>query len=173
MTERTKPGRGSDRTKHSGASIKPTRRSVYSIDDVPIDQIYSSIKAEKPDVHLAPAAADSGGVEMADPPGARVPGGHGVGDVEEPRKAPRIRIVRRPAARGQPLERPPPRPLRLHSVKDSANYCKVSTQTIRRAIKAGRSIGRASRSGSTKPTSSSISLSSRPSRDNSFTLKSR
>jgi hypothetical protein len=162
MTERTKPGRGSDRTKHSGASIKPTSRSVFSIDGVPIDQIYSSIKAEKPDVHLAPAAADSGGVEMADPPGARVPGGHGGGDVEEPGKVPAsgspqgLPLVasrwsaRRRGRSGCSRSRTPPTTARSRP--------RPSAAQSRLAI--FRSIGRASRSGSTKPTSSGISPSS-------------
>jgi excisionase family DNA binding protein len=30
-----------------------------------------------------------------------------------------------------------PRPLNLRTIKESAEYCKVSTQTIRRAIKSG------------------------------------
>jgi excisionase family DNA binding protein len=37
----------------------------------------------------------------------------------------------------QKLEVMPPRPLNLLSVKESAGYAKVSTQTIRRAIKSG------------------------------------
>lgn len=48
----------------------------------------------------------------------------------------RIRIIRKPAAPDQQPERAV-RTLKLRSVKESADYCKVSTQTIRRAIKSG------------------------------------
>jgi excisionase family DNA binding protein len=50
----------------------------------------------------------------------------------------KIKIERRgPAASGRCSEHTPPPPLNLLTIKDSAIYCKVSTQTIRRAIKSG------------------------------------
>jgi excisionase family DNA binding protein len=48
----------------------------------------------------------------------------------------RIRIIRKPAAPGHLPERTHGT-LKLRSVKESAEYCKVSTQTIHRAIKSG------------------------------------
>jgi excisionase family DNA binding protein len=46
------------------------------------------------------------------------------------------RRIGKPAAPDQRSEGAP-RPLKLRTIKESAEYCKVSTQTIRRAIKAG------------------------------------
>lgn len=43
-------------------------------------------------------------------------------------------FVRKPATPARPVASPPKS---LMSVRDAANYCKVSTQTIRRAIKSG------------------------------------
>ena len=49
-----------------------------------------------------------------------------------------IRISKKPGAPVQRVERlGPTRPLKLMSVQDAANYAKVSTQTVRRWIKAG------------------------------------
>ena len=51
--------------------------------------------------------------------------------------ASRITITKKP---GAPVERAanmPPRSLKLMSVQDAAEYADVSTQTVRRAIKAG------------------------------------
>jgi excisionase family DNA binding protein len=48
-----------------------------------------------------------------------------------------IRITRRAGAPGQGLERTTPTSLRLLSIKEAADYAKVSTQTVRRWIKAG------------------------------------
>ena len=45
-----------------------------------------------------------------------------------------LTFVRKPATPAPPMESPPKS---LMSVRDAATYCKVSTQTIRRAIKAG------------------------------------
>ena len=45
-----------------------------------------------------------------------------------------LTFVRKPATPARPVASPPKS---LMSVRDAANYCKVSTQTIRRAIKAG------------------------------------
>ena len=45
-----------------------------------------------------------------------------------------LTFVRKPATPAPPMASPPKS---LMSVRDAANYCKVSTQTIRRAIKAG------------------------------------
>lgn len=46
--------------------------------------------------------------------------------------------VKKPNIPTPPAERTPPRPLRLLSVRDAAAYAKVSTQTVRRLIKAGK-----------------------------------
>ena len=46
-------------------------------------------------------------------------------------------FTRRSAAPARNREGTAPRSLKLLSVKDSADYAKVSTQTVRRAIKAG------------------------------------
>jgi excisionase family DNA binding protein len=48
-----------------------------------------------------------------------------------------IRIRKRPTAPVQDIKVSPPTPLNLRSIKEAALYCKVSTQTIRRAIKSG------------------------------------
>jgi excisionase family DNA binding protein len=48
-----------------------------------------------------------------------------------------IRITRKPGTTAQPAVSMPPRSLRLMSVQGAADYAKVSTQTVRRAIKAG------------------------------------
>ena len=48
-----------------------------------------------------------------------------------------IRIKRRYKPSVHDLRVPPPTPLNLRSIKEAALYCKVSTQTIRRAIKSG------------------------------------
>jgi excisionase family DNA binding protein len=45
-----------------------------------------------------------------------------------------LTFVRKPATPAPPVASPPKS---LMSVRDAANYCKVSTQTIRRAIKSG------------------------------------
>jgi excisionase family DNA binding protein len=45
-----------------------------------------------------------------------------------------ITFVRKPATPARPVASPPKT---LMSVRDAANYCKVSPQTIRRAIKSG------------------------------------
>jgi excisionase family DNA binding protein len=47
-----------------------------------------------------------------------------------------IRITRKSVAPAEPTPSTP-RSLKLMSVQDAANYAKVSTQTVRRAIKAG------------------------------------
>jgi excisionase family DNA binding protein len=49
-----------------------------------------------------------------------------------------IRITRRYGTPAHDPKVPPPRPLELLSVKEAAHYTKVSTQTLRRAMKAGR-----------------------------------
>jgi excisionase family DNA binding protein len=51
--------------------------------------------------------------------------------------APTIRFIRRSAGTGQGLDRAPSVSLNLLSIRESADYAKVSQQTIRRAIKAG------------------------------------
>jgi excisionase family DNA binding protein len=43
-------------------------------------------------------------------------------------------IMRKSETKARPVASPPKT---LMSVRDAANYCKVSTQTIRRAIKSG------------------------------------
>ena len=45
-----------------------------------------------------------------------------------------LTFVRKSATPARPVASPPKS---MMSVSDAANYCKVSTQTIRRAIKAG------------------------------------
>ena len=45
-----------------------------------------------------------------------------------------LTFVRKPATPPPPVASPPKS---LMSVRDAANYCKVSTQSIRRAIKSG------------------------------------
>jgi excisionase family DNA binding protein len=53
--------------------------------------------------------------------------------------APSIRIIKKPGAPAQHVDRlGSRRPLKLMSVQDAANYAKVSTQTVRRWIKAGQ-----------------------------------
>jgi excisionase family DNA binding protein len=49
----------------------------------------------------------------------------------------KIKITRRVAASGPRLDSTPRSPRNLRSIKDAALFCKVSTQTIRRAIKSG------------------------------------
>jgi excisionase family DNA binding protein len=49
-----------------------------------------------------------------------------------------IRITRRYGPPAHEVKIPAPRPLELLSVKEAAHYTKVSTQTLRRAMKAGR-----------------------------------
>lgn len=44
--------------------------------------------------------------------------------------------VKKPNIPTPPAERTPPRPLRLLTVQEAAAYAKVSTQTVRRLIKA-------------------------------------
>jgi excisionase family DNA binding protein len=51
--------------------------------------------------------------------------------------ASRIRITKKPSAPVERLGSVPPRSLKLMSVQDAAEYAHVSTQTVRRAIKAG------------------------------------
>jgi excisionase family DNA binding protein len=46
-------------------------------------------------------------------------------------------FARKPKTSAQSFERTPPTALKLLSVQESAEYAKVSTQTVRRAIKAG------------------------------------
>ena len=48
-----------------------------------------------------------------------------------------IKFIRRTAAAGHGIERAPSVSLNLLSIRESADYAKVSQQTIRRAIKAG------------------------------------
>jgi excisionase family DNA binding protein len=49
-----------------------------------------------------------------------------------------IRFATRSRADTQSLAGTPPRSLKLLSVRESAGYARISQQTIRRAIKAGR-----------------------------------
>ena len=48
-----------------------------------------------------------------------------------------IKIKRRYGPPAHEVKVRPPTPLNLVTVKDAALYCKISTQTIRRAIKSG------------------------------------
>lgn len=48
----------------------------------------------------------------------------------------KFRLIKKPAAPGRRFEGAPRR-LNLRSIDESADYCRVSTQTIRRAIKSG------------------------------------
>jgi excisionase family DNA binding protein len=59
-----------------------------------------------------------------------------LGDVEELNMA--ITFTKRSGADTRSLEGTPPRSLKLLSVRESAGYARISQQTIRRAIKAGR-----------------------------------
>jgi excisionase family DNA binding protein len=69
-----------------------------------------------------------------------------------------ITFVKKPGTPAQPVASAP-RSLNLLSVKDAAAYGKVSTQTVRRLIKAGKlkTYRVAGRSGSTRPISSPTS----------------
>jgi excisionase family DNA binding protein len=47
-------------------------------------------------------------------------------------------FVRKPSIPARPVQSTPPRALKLLSVRDAADFAKVSTQTVRRLIKAGK-----------------------------------
>jgi excisionase family DNA binding protein len=48
-----------------------------------------------------------------------------------------LNFMKKPGTPAQPTKSTPPQSLKLLSVKDAAAYAKVSTQTVRRGIKAG------------------------------------